>query len=132
MTDIALARKDACLAVVHGVLSDMLDDANLIGACLRVADYLADDLEGKITETDAVLLAVSSLTKVNRAIREWYDVDGNAMDPMKAANFVIDEEINGYDRANHPRETTSSAQRIEAREAAVIRPSGSPVRPVQH
>ena len=132
MTDIALARKDACLAVVHAVLTDLIDDSNLIDAALRVADYLADDLEGKITETDAVLLAVAALTQINRAIREWYDVDGNSMDPMRVADFVIHEQMNGYDCATIPRETTSSAERIQAREAAVIRPMGSPVRPVHH
>ncbi|MFL9960762.1 hypothetical protein PQR02_06460 [Paraburkholderia sediminicola] len=132
MTDIALARKDACLAVVHAVLTDLIDDSNLIDAALRVADYLADDLEGKITETDAVLLAVDALTKVNRATREWYDVDGNSMDAMRVADFVIDEQINGYDRAANAHETTSSAARIEARAAAVIRPMGSQVRPVHH
>jgi hypothetical protein len=132
MTDIALARKDACLAVVHAVLTDLIDDSNLINAALRVADYLADDLEGKITETDAILLAVTSLTKVNRAIHEWYDVDGNTMDAMKAADFVIDEQMNGYDRATNPDQPTSSAERIQARAAAVIRPMGSPTRPVHH
>ncbi|MEW9582529.1 hypothetical protein [Paraburkholderia sp. DGU8] len=132
MTDIALARKDACLAAVHAVLTDLIDDSNLIDAALRVADYLADDLEGKITETDAVLLAVAALTQINRSIREWYDVDGNSMDPMRVADFVIHEQMNGYDRATNPRETTSSAERIQAREAAVIRPMGSPVRPVHH
>jgi hypothetical protein len=132
MTDIALARKDACLAVVHAVLTDLIDDTDLIDASLRVADYLADDLEGKITETDAVLLAVSALTKVNRAMREWSDVDGNTMDAMKVANFVIDEEIHGYDTANNPRQSTSSEERIQEREAAVIRPVGSPTRPVHH
>jgi len=132
MTDIALARKDACLAVVHAVLTDLIDDSNLIDAALRVADYLADDLEGKITETDAVLLAVAALTQINRAIREWYDVDGNSMDPMRVADFVIHEQMNGYDCATNPRETTSSAKRIQAREAAVIRPMGSPARPVHH
>ncbi|WP_429468370.1 hypothetical protein [Paraburkholderia sp. WSM4175] len=108
----------------------MSDDSNLIGAALRVADYLVDDLEGKITETDAILLAVTALTRVNRAIREWNDVDGNAMDAMRVADFVIDEQINGYDSAPH--QPTSSAARIEARAAAVIRPTGSPVRPVHH
>jgi hypothetical protein len=132
MTDIALARKDACLAVVHAVLTDLIDDSNLIDAALRVADYLADDLEGKITETDAVLLAVDALTKVNRAIRKWYDVDGNWMDAMRVAEFVIDEQMNGYDRATTPHEATSSAARVQARAAAVIRPMGSPVRPVHH
>ena len=132
MTDIALARKDACLAVVHAVLTDLIDDSNLIDAALRVADYQADDLEGKITETDAVLLAVEALTKVNRAIREWSDVDGNSMDAMRVADFVIDEQMNGYDRATTPHETTSYAARIKARAAAVIRPMGSPVRPVHH
>ena len=132
MTDIALARKDACLAVVNAVLTDLIDDSNLIDAALRVADYLADDLEGKITETDAVLLAVAALTKVNRATREWYDVDGNSMDAMRVADFVIDEQMNGYDRATNPHETTSSAARIQARAAAVIRPMGSPVRPAHH
>jgi hypothetical protein len=132
MTDIALARKDACLAVVHAVLTDLIDDNNLIDASLRVADYLVDDLEGKITETDAILLAVTALTKVNRAAREWYDVDGNEMDARRVADFVIDEQINGYDRATIAREATSSAQRIEARAAAVIRPTGSSVRPVHH
>jgi hypothetical protein len=132
MTDIALARKDACLAVVHATLTDLIDDSNLIDAALRVADYLVDDLEGKITETDAVLLAVTALTKVNRTIREWSDVDGNSMDAMRVADFVIDEQMNGYDRATNPRETTSSAARIRARAAAVIRPMGSPVRPVHH
>ncbi|EEA04185.1 hypothetical protein BH160DRAFT_0617 [Burkholderia sp. H160] len=95
MTDIALARKEACLATVHAVLSDLTDDVNLINAALRVADYLADDIEGKITETDAVLLAVAALTKVNRAIRAWYDVDGNSMDAMKVADFIIGELMNG-------------------------------------
>ena len=132
MTDIALARKYACLGVVHGVLNDLTDDSDLIDATLRVADYLADDLEGKITETDAVLLAVAALTKVNRATREWYDVDGNSMDAMRVADFVIDEQMNGYDRATNPHETTSSAARIQARAAAVIRPMGSPVRPAHH
>jgi hypothetical protein len=132
MTDIALARKNACLTVVRAVLTDLIDDSNLIDAALRVADYLADDLEGKITETDAVLLAVAALTKVNRAIREWSDVDGNSMDAMRVADFVIDEQMNGYDCATNPHETTSSAARIQARAAAVIRPMGSPVRPVQH
>jgi hypothetical protein len=132
MTDIALARKDACLAVVQAVLTDLIDDSNLIDAALRVADYQADDLEGKITETDAVLLAVEALTKVNRAIREWSDVDGNTMDARRVADFVIDEQINGYDCAASPRETTSSAARIQARAAAVIRPTGSSVRPVHH
>jgi hypothetical protein len=132
MTDIALARKGACLAVVHAVLTDLIDDSNLIDAALRVADYLADDLEGKITETDAVLLAVAALTKVNRAIREWSDVDGNSMDAMRLADFVLDEQMNGYDRATNAHETTSSAARIEARAAAVIQPMGSPVRPVDH
>ncbi|MEX3810835.1 hypothetical protein AB3X96_11265 [Paraburkholderia sp. BR13439] len=132
MTDIALARKDACLAVVHAVLTDLSDDSNLIGAALRVADYLVDDLEGKITETDAILLAVTALTKINRAIREWNDVDGNAMDAMRVADFVIDEQMNGYDSATIPHQPTSSAERIEARAAAVIRPTGSPVRPVHH
>jgi hypothetical protein len=132
MTDIALARKDACLAAVHAVLTDLIDDSNLIDAALRVADYLADDLEGKITETDAILLAVEALTKVNRAIREWSDVDGNSMDAMRVADFVIDEQRQGYDRATNPRESTSSAARIKARSAAVIRPMGSPVRPVHH
>jgi hypothetical protein len=132
MTDIALARKDACLAVVHAVLTDLIDDSNLVDAALRVADYLADDLEGKITETDAVLLAVAALTRVNRAIREWSDVDGNSMDAMRVADFVIDEQMNGYDCATNPHETTSSATRIQARAAAVIRPMGSPVRPVHH
>jgi hypothetical protein len=132
MTDIALARKDACLAVVHAVLTDLIDDTNLVDAALRVADYLVDDLEGKITETDAILLAVTALTQVNRAIREWYDVDGNAMDAMRVADFVIDEQMNGYDRATSPRETMSSAARIQARAAAVIRPTGSSVRPAHH
>lgn len=132
MTDIALARKDACLAVVHSVLTDLSDDSNLIDAALRVADYLVDDLEGKITETDAILLAVTALTKVNRAFREWYDVDGNAMDARRVADFVIDEQMNGYDRATNPQEPTTSAERIEARAAAVIRPTGSAVRPVHH
>lgn len=132
MTDIALARKDACLRVVHAVLMDLLDDRNLIDAASRVADYLADDLEGKITETDAVLLAVNALTRVNRAMREWSDVDGNSMDAMRVADFVIDEQMNGYDRATNPRETTSSAARIRARAAAVILPKGSSVRPVHH
>lgn len=131
MTDIALARKDACLTVVHAVLMDLLDDRNLIAAS-RVADYLADDLEGKITETDAVLLAVNALTRVNRAMREWSDVDGNSMDAMRVADFVIDEQMNGYDRATNPRETTSSAARIRARAAAVILPKGSSARPVHH
>jgi hypothetical protein len=132
MTDIALKRKDACLSMVHAVLSDLIDDPRLIDATLRVADYLADDLEGKITETDAILLAVTALTKVNRAFREWYDVDGNPMDPMRVADFVIDEQMNGYDHATHPPEKTSSEARIHARAAAVIRPTGSPVRPVHH
>ncbi|APA88119.1 hypothetical protein BJG93_22260 [Paraburkholderia sprentiae WSM5005] len=132
MTDIALARKDACLAVVHAVLTDLIDDSNLIDAAVRVADYFANDLEGKITETDAVLLAVTALTKVNRAIREWYDVDGNSIDAMRVADFIIDEQMNGYDRATHPHETTSSAARIEARAAAVIRPMRSPARHVRH
>ncbi|WP_233852343.1 hypothetical protein [Paraburkholderia sp. HD33-4] len=132
MTDIALARKDACLTVVHAVLTDLSDDSNLIDAALRVADYLADDLEGKITETDAILLAVTALTKVNRAIREWYDVDGNSMDAMRIADFIIDEQMNGYDSATNPPQPTSSAARIEARAAAVIRPTGSAVRPVHH
>ncbi|SIT46677.1 conserved hypothetical protein [Paraburkholderia ribeironis] len=95
MTDIALARKDACLAMVHAVLTDLIDDSNLIDAALRVADYLADDLEGKITETDAVLLAVTALTKVNRAIRAWSDVDGNSVDAMRVADFIIDEQMHG-------------------------------------
>jgi hypothetical protein len=94
MTDIALARKKACLAMVHAVLEDLIDDPKLIGATLRVADYFADDLEGKITETDATLLAVASLTKVNRAIREWNDVDGNLMDAMRVADFIIAEQMN--------------------------------------
>jgi hypothetical protein len=132
MTDIALARKDACLAVVHSVLTDLTDDSNLVDAALRIADYLADDLEGKITQTDAVLLAVAALTKVNRAIREWDDVDGNSMDAMRVADFVIEEHENGYDCATNPHETTSPAARIQARAAAVIRPMGSPVRPVHH
>ncbi|CAB3808336.1 hypothetical protein LMG28614_06774 [Paraburkholderia ultramafica] len=93
MTDIALARKDACLAMVHAVLADLIDDTRLIDAALRVADYFADDLEGKITATDATLLAVAALTKVNRAIREWYDVDGNSMDAMRVADFIIDEQM---------------------------------------
>jgi hypothetical protein len=132
MTDIALARKDACLSVVHAVLSNLIDDADLIGAALRVADYFVDDLEGKITETDAVLLAVDSLSRVNRAMREWYDVDGNPMDAMRVADFIIDEQINGYDNATLPHTTTSPAERMEARAAAVIRPTGSPLRPVHH
>ncbi|REE22139.1 hypothetical protein B0G71_5344 [Paraburkholderia sp. BL27I4N3] len=132
MTDIALARKNACLAVVYAVLTDLIDDSNLINAALRVADYLADDLEGKITETDAVLLAVDALTKVNRATRQWYDVDGNSMDAMRVADFVIDEQMNGYDCAASPHKTTSSAARIQARAAAVIRPMGSSMRPVHH
>jgi hypothetical protein len=132
MTDIALARKNACLAMVHAVLSDLIDDIDLIDAAQRVADYLADDLEGKITETDAVLLAVTALTKVNRAMREWYDVDGNAMDAMRVAEFIIDEQMNGYDRATHPHQATSSAARIRERAAAVIRPMGSPARPAHH
>ncbi|HZZ12761.1 MAG TPA: hypothetical protein VFE79_18920 [Paraburkholderia sp.] len=132
MTDIALARKNACLAVVHAVLMDLIDDSNLVGAALRVADYLADDLEGKITETDAILLAVAALTQVNRAIREWNDVDGNLMDAMRVADFVIDEHVNGYDCAAHPRETTSSAARMEARAAAVIRPEASTAPPLHH
>jgi hypothetical protein len=132
MTDIALARKDACLAVVHAVLTDLIDDSNLIDAALRVADYEADDLEGKITETDAVLLAVAALTKVNRAIHEWSDVDGNSMDAMRVADFVIDEQMNGYDRATNPHETTSSAARNQARAATVIRPMGSSVRAAHH
>lgn len=132
MTDIALARKDACLAVVHAVLTDLIDDSNLIHAALRIADYQADDLEGKITETDAVLLAVAALTQVNRATREWCDVDGNSMDAMRVADFVIDEQMNGFDRATTPHETTSPAARIQARAAAVIRPMGSPARAVQH
>jgi hypothetical protein len=45
MTDIALARKNACLKVVRAVLTDLIDDSNLIDAALRVADYEADDLE---------------------------------------------------------------------------------------
>jgi hypothetical protein len=132
MTDIALARKDACLAVVHAVLTDLIDDSNLIDGALRVANYLADDLEGTITETDAVLLAVTALTNINRATREWYDVDGNSMDAMRVADFVINEQMNGYDCATNPHETSSSAARIQARAAAVIRPRGSPVRPVRH
>ncbi|CAD6526090.1 hypothetical protein [Paraburkholderia kirstenboschensis] len=132
MTDIALARKNACLAVVQSVLTDLIDDSDLINAALRVADYLADDLEGKITETDAVLLAVAALTKMNRAIREWDDVDGNSMDAMRVAGFVIDEQMNGYDFAIHPHETTSSAARMHARAAAVIGATGSPVRHVHH
>jgi hypothetical protein len=132
MTDIALARKGACLAVVQAVLTNLLDDTNLIAAALRVADYLADELEGKITETDAVLLAVTALTKVNRAIREWSDVDGNGLNAMRVADFVIDEELNGYDRASNPLGTTSYAQRNEARAAAVIRPLGSPVQSGYH
>ena len=132
MTDIALARKDACLAVVHAVLTDLSDDSDLIDAALRVADYLVDDLEGKITETDAILLAVSSLTKINRVTREWNDVDGNAIDARRVADFVIDEEMHGYDVATNPRQPTTSAERIQEREAAVIRPVGSPVRPVHH
>lgn len=132
MTDIALARKDACLAVVLAVLTDLLDDSNLIDAALRVADYTADELEGRITETDAVLLAVASLTKVNRAIREWSDVDGNSMDAMRIADFVIDEQVNGYDRATSPHSTTSSAATIRARAATAIRSMGSPTRPVCH
>jgi hypothetical protein len=130
MTDIALARKNACLKVVRAVLTDLIDDSNLIDAALRVADYEADDLEGKITETDAVLLAVAALTKVNRTMREWSDVDGNAMDEMRVAEFVIDEQMNGYDRAANPHKTTSSAVRIRARAAAVIPRMGSPLRPV--
>jgi hypothetical protein len=130
MTDIALARKNACLTVVRSVLTDLIDDSNLIDAALRVADYEADDLEGKITETDAVLLAVAALTKVNRTMREWSDVDGNAMDEMRVAEFVIDEQMNGYDRAANPHKTTSSAVRIRARAAAVIPRTGSPLRPV--
>jgi hypothetical protein len=130
MTDIALARKNACLKVVRAVLTDLIDDSNLIDAALRVADYEADDLEGKITETDAVLLAVAALTKVNRTMREWSDVDGNAMDEMRVAEFVIDEQMNGYDRAANPHKTTSSAVRIRARAAAVIPRMESPLRPV--
>ncbi|MCC8402399.1 hypothetical protein LJ655_10925 [Paraburkholderia sp. MMS20-SJTN17] len=95
MTDIALARKDACLTIVRGVLSDLNDDVNLTNAALRVADHLVDDIEGKISETDAVLLAVTALTKVNRAIREWNDVDGNSMDAMRVADFIIAEQMNG-------------------------------------
>jgi hypothetical protein len=132
MTDIALARKDACLTVVHAVLTGLLDDSNLIDAALRVADYLADDLEGKITETDAVLLAVEALTKVNRAVREWSDVDGNPMDAMRVADFVIDELMNGYDCATNAHKTISSAARNQARAAAVIRPTESSVRPAHH
>lgn len=132
MTDIALARKNACLARVHAVLSDLIDDIDLIGAALRVADYLADDLEGKITETDAVLLAVDALTRVNRAMREWDDVDGNPMDAMRVADFVIDEQVNGYDRATNPHRATSSVARIRERAAAVIQPMESPLRPVHH
>lgn len=94
MTDIALARKNACLAIVRAVLEDLIDDTKLIDATLRVADYFADDLEGKITATDATLLAVAALTKVNRAIREWHDVDGNLMDAMRVADFIIDEQMN--------------------------------------
>lgn len=93
MTDIALARRDACLSQVHAVLTDLLDDTDLIDAAQRVADYLVDDLEGTISETDAVLLAVSSLTKVNRAMRQWNDVDGNTMDARKIADFVISEQM---------------------------------------
>jgi hypothetical protein len=130
MTDIALARKNACLKVVRAVLTDLIDDSNLIDAALRVADYEADDLEGRITETDAVLLAVAALTKVNRTMREWSDVDGNAMDEMRVAEFVIDEQMNGYDRAANPHKTTSSAVRIRTRAAAVIPRMGSPLRPV--
>ncbi len=132
MTDIALARKHACLSVVHAVLTNLIDDSNRIGAALRVADYLADDLEGKITETDAVLLAVAALTKVNRATREWYDVDSNSMDLMKVADFVIDEQMIGCDRAISPPETSLSAARIPARAASVIRPMGSSVGLVHH
>ena len=132
MTDIALARKDACLAIVHAVLWDLIDDDNLIDAALRVADYLVDDLEGKLTETDAILLAVDALTKVNRAIREWDDVDGNPMDAIRVADFIIDEQVNGYDRATHPPQTTSSAARIQQRAAAVIRPMAASARPVHH
>ncbi|CAB3788560.1 hypothetical protein [Paraburkholderia fynbosensis] len=132
MTDIALARKDACLAMVHAVLTDLIDDDSLIDGALRIADYDADDLEGKITETDAVLLAVAALTKINRAACEWSDVDGNPMDAIRVADFVVDEQMNGYDRAANPHETTSSAAKIQARAAAVIRPMGSPVRPVHH
>ncbi|HEX3383409.1 MAG TPA: hypothetical protein VHU21_26920 [Paraburkholderia sp.] len=132
MTDIALARKNACLERVQAVLLDLSYDVNLIGAALRVADYLADDLEGRITETDAVLLAVDALTRVNRAIREWDDVDGNPMDAMRVADFIIDEHLNGYDRATNPQRTASSAARIRERMAAVIRPTGSPVRLVHH
>jgi hypothetical protein len=132
MTDIALARKNACLAVAHAVLTDLIDDSKLIDAALRVADYLADDLEGKITETDAILLAVGALTQVNRAIREWSDVDGNSMDTMRVADFVIDEKMNGYDRATNPHERTSSAARIQARAASVIRPISSSARPAHH
>ncbi|MBC8747205.1 hypothetical protein OKW43_001364 [Paraburkholderia sp. WC7.3g] len=132
MTDIALARKKACLAVVHAVLTDLIDDSDLIDAARRVADYLADDLEGKITETDAVLLAVTALTKVNRTTRQWSDVDGNSMDAIRVADFIIDEQKNGYDRATNPPGTTSTAERIQARAAAVIRPMESPARPVHH
>ena len=132
MTDIALARKHACLAVVLAVLTDLLDDRNLIDAALRVADYMADELEGRITETDAILLAVAELTKVKRAIREWSDVDGNSMDAMRIADFVIDEQVNGYDCATRPHSTTSSAAKIRTRDAAAIRPIGSPAGPVCH
>ena len=114
------------------VLTDLTDDSNLIDAASRVADYLADDLEGKITETDAVLLAVAALTQVNRAIREWSDVDGNSMDAMKVADSVIDEKMNGYDRATNPHEPSSFAARNHARAAAVIRPVGPLVRPTHH
>jgi hypothetical protein len=93
MTDIALARKKACLAMVHAVLEDLIDDPKLIDATLRVADYFVDDLEGTITATDSTLLAVASLTKINRAIRQWNDVDGNLMDAMRVADFVIDEQM---------------------------------------
>ena len=89
----------------------------------------------KARSTDAVLLAVAALTKVNRAIREWDDVDGNSMDAMRVADFVIEEHENGYDCATNPHETTSPAARIQARAAAVIRPligitgaAGSPLR----
>ena len=113
-------------------MTDLIDDSNLIDAAVRVADYEADDLEGKITETDAILLAVGALTQVNRAIREWSDVDGNSMDTMRVADFVIDEKMNGYDRATNPHERTSSAARIQARAASVIRPIGSSARPAHH
>ncbi|MFP4896924.1 hypothetical protein [Paraburkholderia sp. EG304] len=132
MTDIALARKDACLAVVHAVLTDLSDDSTLINAALRVADYLVDDLEGKITETDAILVAVTALTKVNRAIREWTDVDGNSMNAMRVADFVIDEQMNAYDSATVPHDPISSTEKTQARAGARIPRRGSPVRPVHH